>query len=524
MDNVCLLLEGTYPYVSGGVSACVHQLIQMLPKIGFHLVYIGASSKEMLTPKYKIPSNVVGLQEVFLFDDVSPKLLGKKEFTKRERGALDFLHGEIHRATSQHGTAAAVNTAYCVDALQTLFPSYDENKVFRHFSSFAMWSQLVTEYEALGGQVPFIDFFYTWRSAHIPLYKILAYRYPRAEVYHALCTGYAGLAGVAASVQHSSPLFITEHGIYAHERAIEIAEADWFTTGHRTLNDEATEVIRRWWIDMFLNLSRVAYAFASEIITLYEGNRKREIKDGAHPERTKIIPNGISLRFKGLRRKNPSWAGAATKSVFRLGFVGRVVAIKDVKTLIKAVRTIVEEYPHVICRIIGPTDEEKEYFDQCSELVKVLGLEKTLIFEGKKNVIEVYPELDCVLLTSISEAQPLVLLEANLAGVPAVATRVGSCDDILNGYEEGDKLLGPSGLIAPIADPEAIAAQVLRLIEEPELWEQMSLAGIERVTSFYDERILISKYDLLYRQHMAKVVRLAGHAPGELPWQASASA
>lgn len=524
MDNVCLLLEGTYPYVAGGVSACVHQLIQMLPKIGFQLVYIGANSREMLVPKYQIPSNVVGLQEVFLFDNIPPKLLGRKEFSRSERNALGFLHGEIHKATSRTGPAKPVDTENCVKALQSLFPSHDVNKVFGHFSSYAMWNQLVAEYEAIGGQVPFIDFFYTWRSAHIPLYKILAYRYPRAEVYHALCTGYAGLAGVAASVQHSAPLFITEHGIYAHERAIEIAEADWFTTGHRTLNDEATEVIRRWWIDMFLNLSRISYSFASEIITLYEGNRKREIQDGADPERTKIIPNGINLKFKALRRQKPSWAGVKSKATFRLGFVGRVVAIKDVKTLIKAVRTVVEEYPNVICRIIGPTDEEREYFSQCQELVKVLGLEKVLTFEGKKNVVEVYPDLDCILLTSISEAQPLVLLEANLAGVPCVATRVGSCDDILNGYEEGDRLLGPSGLIAPIADPEGIAAQVMKLIEQPELWEQMSLAGIERVTNFYDERILISKYDLLYRQHMAKVVRFKGRAAGELPWQASASA
>ena len=55
--TVCLILEGSYPYVTGGVSAWVHQLIRYLDDINFVLYTISPAKDQPL--RYELPANVV---------------------------------------------------------------------------------------------------------------------------------------------------------------------------------------------------------------------------------------------------------------------------------------------------------------------------------------------------------------------------------------------------------------------------------------------------------------------------------
>ena len=63
-----MILEGSYPYVFGGVSSWTHQYIQAMKKHEFVLWCIGAQSKDKDKFKYKLPDNVVGVHQVFLDD------------------------------------------------------------------------------------------------------------------------------------------------------------------------------------------------------------------------------------------------------------------------------------------------------------------------------------------------------------------------------------------------------------------------------------------------------------------------
>lgn len=528
MANVCLILEGTYPFVAGGVSGCVHQLVSMLPNTSFTLVYIGARSTDLLTPKYKLPPNVVGVQELFLFDDLDEHARRDYNLSQSEMEALVLIHRNLHvrRKGKPVGPIPSEEARKLGQAIETLFPAdRTDDRIFRSLASRKLWELLLEEYGDIGSQMPFMDFFYTWRSCHLPIYRMMSGRFPKAQVYHSLCTGYAGIAGMVAAIQNQAPFFITEHGIYAHERAIELAEADWLYRQKEislTSTDPARE-LKLWWIDLFKNMSRIAYSFASEIITLYDGNRQREIQDGAPSERIRIIPNGINRRFQGLRKQTPPWPGAESGQTFTMGFIGRVVSIKDVKTLIKACKTIVSSYENVKCKIIGPTDEEPEYYKQCQDMVELLGLKGVVEFMGKQDVTKMLPSIDCLMLTSISEAQPLTILEANVAGVPVVSTRVGSCKDLLEGVDGADRRLGPSGLLADIGDSEAIAKQTLKIIYDKDLWIQMSEAGMKRVDKYYDERDLTSRYGVLYREHGGGSASVPGLPAGVLPWQALGS-
>ena len=68
--DVCLVLEGTYPYISGGVSTWVHQIITAMPDLKFALFYVGAQHDAEAALRYEIPENVIGFEEVYLFDEL----------------------------------------------------------------------------------------------------------------------------------------------------------------------------------------------------------------------------------------------------------------------------------------------------------------------------------------------------------------------------------------------------------------------------------------------------------------------
>ncbi|MDD4952489.1 MAG: GT4 family glycosyltransferase PelF, partial [Desulfovibrionaceae bacterium] len=188
---------------------------------------------------------------------------------------------------------------------------------------------------------------------------------------------------------------------------------------------------------------------------------------------------------------------------FAIGFVGRVVPIKDVKTFIRACKIVHMRFGRVQAYVMGPTEEDENYFKECRELVRLMRLEAVVHFTGKVEVRKYYPSLDAVVLTSISEAQPLVIMEANCAGIPAVASDVGACRELIEGRTEEDRALGPSGLVTKVADPVDTAEAILKILTDARLRTAMSEAGKKRIARYYRESELIGRYLEAYRLQMA---------------------
>jgi glycosyltransferase involved in cell wall biosynthesis len=258
-------------------------------------------------------------------------------------------------------------------------------------------------------------------------------------------------------------------------------------------------------VRLFESLGRITYRHADRIITLYEGNRQLEIADGADPAKTLVIPNGIDIeKFSALK---PLHQEKGEGELFHVGFVGRVVPIKDVKTFIRACKIVSIRIPHVRFYIMGPTDEEPRYYQECLEMVDFLGLDAVVAFTGRINVLEHYGMLDVIVLTSVSEAQPLVILEANCAGIPVVASDVGSCRELLEGRTPPDRQLGPSGIVTRVADPTETAEGIVKILSDVDLRSRMSEAGRRRVETFYRESDLNQRYLDIYRSLMEESMR-----------------
>src|SRR5260370_32059207 len=66
--DICLLVEGAYPYVTGGVSSWLHQLVSNLPNLTFAIIHIGARPDPQRKMLYRLPQNVIEFREIFLHD------------------------------------------------------------------------------------------------------------------------------------------------------------------------------------------------------------------------------------------------------------------------------------------------------------------------------------------------------------------------------------------------------------------------------------------------------------------------
>lgn len=497
--DICLVLEGTYPFVQGGVSSWVHHLIRSMPELTFHIEHISPHRGFYEEGRvYEVPDNVVAIDEVFLHEyrvRAAEEQKGTSEKIERFRSLLEDM---------RKGRSAAFD-----DFVLALDDEHVEAEVFDLLQTRESWDVLVDTYRDDAGNESFLNFFWTWRYTYLPTINVLGKRVPRCGMYHAVSTGYAGAMAAACRIRHGRPMLLTEHGIYAKERRIEINRAEWISDWEsgEVVAERAAPYFKRFWRRHFDMLSRISYDHADEIFTLFSGNREAQIRDGADPRKIRIIPNGVAVdRFGACAEARVEDDGRP----FTAALIGRVCPIKDIVTFIYAMRVVIDQVPDAVGRILGPVAEDPEYVQQCRDLIQALDLDGKVTLEGRVNVLEELPKIDVCVLTSISEGQPLVILEAGAAAVPTVATDVGSCHELLYGSSVDDRRLGVGGRITPIASPGKTAEALLELHASPRLRRRMGQAIQRRVQTYYDQKDMVDAYRDLYRLYST---RADVHAP-----------
>ncbi len=495
--DVCLLLEGTYPYVSGGVSTWVHQVVSALPDVLFSLFFIGSEKNADLKFKYSLPPNILSVEEVYLHE--SGHGWGRAAVSPEQAERLTQL---LRKLLFQHPEAAEESTLL-------LQISHHIQRLGRQVSFDSVWNapqmwELVTDvYEQIADGESFLDFYWAIRALCEPVWKLILAcdRIPPVRMYHSLCTGYAGFAAGIAASNFDSAYLLSEHGIYVRERIAEIQKARWLQDPSviRPSLYRQPATLRRIWIEFFKLLGRFAYVSANCITSLFEKNARSQVEFGADPRRIEIIPNGIHApdfyELRGKRRAR-RYLARGRKHV---GFLGRVVQIKDVKTLLKAARLVLNRLPDAQFSIAGPMDEEPDYARECQALAEHLGLGGSVTFTGPKILAEFLLDLDLMLLTSLSEGLPFVILESFASGLPVVSTDVGACRELIEGRPGENPSLGAAGLVTPVGNPEMLADAMVQILTNRALGEQMGEAGRQRVEAGYARRDVVSRYGQLYQ-------------------------
>jgi len=496
--DIALVLEGTFPYVSGGVSSWINQIIRAYPEYRFAIVFLGSQRADYGGFRYPLPPNVVHFEEHYLYDQLKAEGLPVRRAGDHEAFALVRTLIEAFEQRAPHE-----QTLPLVQQIVREMQPGGRLELDDFLYSEQAWELVCDGYRRHCSDPSFVDYFWTVRIMYRPLWMLarVARELIPVRVAHCASTGYAGFLGGLLNQTRGTPLILSEHGIYTKERKIDLFKSEWIRDNRNVFQRDPTELsyFRQMWIWFFEWLGRYCYAAADPIIALYETNRQRQIADGAAPGRTANIPNGIQLaRFAPLRGERP----AAPPPVLCL--IGRVVPIKDIKTFIRAMRRVANQLPDAEGWIAGPAEEDPAYAQECENLVRSLGLEKHVRFLGFQKVEDLMPRIGLVVLSSISEALPLVLLEGYAAGVPAVTTDVGSCRQLVEGLDDEDRALGPSGRVVPIADPQHLADAALELLKDPAAWQAASQSGIARVERYYTDTMMFDRYRRVYEDAFAR--------------------
>ncbi len=464
-----MICEGSYPYVTGGVSSWVNMLIRNMPEHEFIIYAIGAKSDQRGIYKYDLPSNVVEVKEVFLDEMYELKAKSQIKNLKMDEAAKKAFRSLMEEDQVNWPCLIQFMRSVKIKSIMDIFMS----KQF-----FDLLTEVCKENFK---NIPFNEFFWTMRSMLLPMIALIRQEIPEADVYHSVSAGYGGLIGALGKEIYHKPYILTEHGIYAREREEEIIKAKW-VIGH----------FKDAWIKFFYKLSRLSYLYADEVITLFGLNRKIEIELGCMEEKIKIIPNGVEIgRFENMRR---TWVDDGS---YNIGAVVRIVPIKDIKTMISAFGLVKAEMPNAKLYIMGPMDEEPKYYEECKALVADFNIQD-VIFTGSVNVVEYLGNMDVNILTSISEGQPLAVLEAMAAKKPCVTTQVGSCSELLYGMKEDT--LGDAGIVVPIMDEVKLAEAIIHLGRDKKLRETMGDVAFKRIQTYYTKEAFIESYKALYKR------------------------
>lgn len=481
--DVLFIIEGAYPYVKGGVSTCVQQLILGMPSVSFGVIFLGSKPEDYQGIQYVLPENLVYLESVFIFE--SQKFSSSQKITGQ---GFHVLQEFLKEPGNFEPSPALVDPEFY--RTQATFPAF-------FYSRQSWYSFFVELYRKGGFTVPFVDFFWGLRNIFFPLWSLAnvasVLRRRKIRLIHSHSTGYAGLLGSFLKYTTGVPFVLTEHGIYVRERKAEILGSRWIRQGPSWDRQEIDE-LQDLWIRFFTNLGILAYRWADRVYALYEGARNVQVHLGAPSEKTGVLPNGVEvIRLARLRESRKE------EIPHVVAFIGRVVPIKDVKTFIKGMKVLVSKVPDAVGWVVGPEDEDPVYAEECRRLTRILQIEDRVQFLGFRDLEEIFPKVGLVALTSISEGMPMVILEAFAAGVPCVAPDVGSCRQLIcGGLSEEDKALGEAGRITRVGDVQGFAEACADLLLYEEKWRRAQAAAVARVQRFYTVEQMVERYRAVY--------------------------
>ena len=247
---------------------------------------------------------------------------------------------------------------------------------------------------------------------------------------------------------------------------------------------------------VFLTIERALGLVTDRIIVVGDGQRDEIAGYGvAPPGKLESIRLGLELApllhaeaARG-RLRQELGIDASTPLV---GIVARLVPIKAHEAFFDAAVRIREALPRVEFLVVGDGERRQEL----ETLVQRRGLSRAVRFLGwRRDMLNVYADLDLVALTSRNEGSPVALIEALAAGRPVVATAVGGVPEVV--------INGDTGVTVPVADSRALADAVLTLLAERPLAERLGAAGRRHVYPRYDSSRLVDDVRDLYLRELA---------------------
>jgi glycosyltransferase involved in cell wall biosynthesis len=247
---------------------------------------------------------------------------------------------------------------------------------------------------------------------------------------------------------------------------------------------------------LYLELERMLARVSDRLLGVSQATVDDLVRLGvAPPERFRALPLGLDLDplaepDEALRPASRSELGIGAEEIL-LVFVGRIVTIKRLDLLLRAVAQARESEPRLRLAVVGDGDERPWLERQAAEL----GIAGDALFLGyRRELRPIFAAADLAVLSSDNEGTPVSLIEAAAAGLPAVATDVGGVGEVVT--EE-------TGILVPRGDVGALASAMVEMAADAQRRERCGGAARQRALGRYGAERLLGDIDALYRELVA---------------------
>lgn len=234
-------------------------------------------------------------------------------------------------------------------------------------------------------------------------------------------------------------------------------------------------------------LYRMTDSMADCTVAVCQAVAERHVVSGAvRRNKLRVVPNGVDTgRFRPDESRRALIRGEmGVSGEFVWLAAGRLMWKKDYPVMLRAAAL----QPRCALWIAGTGPMEEEL----RVLARELGV-KVSFLGAREDIAELMNAADALVLSSVVEGLPMVLLEAAASGLPCVATAVGGSGEVLVGSQ--------AGFLTPCGDVEALARSMERLADLPERVRlEMGRALRAEVMERFDLRVVVSQWEKLYRE------------------------
>jgi len=460
--KIALLVEGAYPFVTGGVSTWCDQLIGGLPEHTYEIVAVAGNSRERAV--LELPPNVAALRVIGLWDLVPVK---RRRLRQDEALAFEGLYRTFLRSALDPGISQAEFTM----ALRGMFDfaqSEDLTAALQKDSAIGTLTEIWAELNGADALTMIDAVQATELIEHF--LRPLSAAVIQADVCHAVSNGLPALLAVAAKWRYGTPIVMSEHGVYLRERYLAFR------------NIQYRQPVKTILLALFRRLCATGYEMADVIAPVNIYNQRWETRHGADPDT-------IATAFNGILAADYPAAGAEPE-VPTVGWVGRIDPLKDLESLIRAFGIVHERVPSAVLRLFGPTPVGNEWYEQrLRTLTETLDLGSVVKFEGPiRPVTRAYAESTVVALSSISEGLPYTVMEAMMCGRATVSTEVGGIPE----------LVGDAGRLVPPRDPLAFANACVELLDDDAMRQDLAARARERALGLFQLEQMLDNFRGVY--------------------------
>ncbi len=495
--EVLLIMEGTYPYNTGGVSTWAHSLCQKLDDFDFTLYSINGNFETKL--KYNLSDNVKSIIQVPLWSLEEPQSYihyGKEYYkvVKKKEKTSDTVIAEKFVPIFKRLVVSVLNESYQIAEIDAVFKDmwqffqhYDYETTMKNKHVWQVFKDVIH------------DFSIKQQTVHISLQDItigmrwffhfllpISIDIPKKDISHITLSGFPVIPALILNYKYNTPIVVTEHGVYIRERLIAISASDY------------SYFLKDLLIKFSECITRLVYYKADKILSVNKFNKTWEVMYGADPAKIEVIYNGIDHNEFKPRPKPKHLQDVPTVVA-----AARIFELKDILTMIKSCAVVKREIPNVKYIIYGNKDAVPEYTEKCEALIIEMELQDNFVLAGFHDQPHlIYSEGDISILTSISEGFPYTVIESMSCGVPVVSTDVGGVTEAI------DK---STGFVCKPKDHEDIGEKVIKLLKDEKLRNLMGENSRKKVLENFTIKTFTDAYAHVYKSMTTKKdIRIVG--------------